>query len=150
MNLQAWKRNAQATIENQRASEDPSTATILECERVIRVVDVIVPQLTAEEIERITAGVPGIARDMSDVSDIKKKYGFTWGELRILKEALLSPKTTEAQKRASNRYDRANTKAVALKLNKKTDADILTKLESVDNVQGYIKALIRADMSDND
>ena len=58
-------------------------------------------------------------------------------------------KTTEAQKRASNRYDRANTKAVALKLNKKTDADILAKLESVDNVQGYIKALIRADMSEN-
>ena len=56
---------------------------------------------------------------------------------------------SEAQKRASNRYDRANTKAVALKLNKKTDADILAKLESVDNVQGYIKALIRADMSDN-
>lgn len=57
---------------------------------------------------------------------------------------------SEAQKRASNRYDRANTKAVALKLNKKTDADILAKLESVDNVQGYIKALIRADMSDNE
>jgi hypothetical protein len=55
-------------------------------------------------------------------------------------------KTTEAQKRASNRYDRANTKAVALKLNKKTDADILAKLEEVGNVQGYIKQLIRADI----
>jgi hypothetical protein len=53
---------------------------------------------------------------------------------------------SEAQKRASNRYDRANTKAVALKLNKKTDADILAKLEEVGNVQGYIKQLIRADI----
>lgn len=53
---------------------------------------------------------------------------------------------SEAQKRASNRYDRENTKAVALKLNKKTDADILAKLEEVGNVQGYIKQLIRADI----
>ena len=33
-----------------------------------------------------------------------------------------------------------------MKLNKKTDADILEKLESVDSKQGYIKELIRADL----
>ena len=54
---------------------------------------------------------------------------------------------TEAQKRANAKYDKAHTRQVSLKLNKKTDADIFAKLESVGNVQGYIKSLIRADMA---
>ena len=55
--------------------------------------------------------------------------------------------TTEAQKRAKQKYDSKNTKQVMLKLNKKTDADILDRLQGRDNVQGYIKQLIRADMA---
>jgi ribosomal protein S27AE len=53
---------------------------------------------------------------------------------------------TEALKRAVKKYDAANTKQVHLKLNIKTDADIIRRLEGMDNVQGYIKSLIRADM----
>lgn len=53
---------------------------------------------------------------------------------------------TEARKRAVKKYDEANTKQVHLKLNLKTDVDILEHLAHVDNVQGYIKELIRADM----
>jgi len=49
-------------------------------------------------------------------------------------------------KRAVKKYDAANTKQVHLKLNIKTDADIIRRLEGMDNVQGYIKSLIRADM----
>lgn len=44
------------------------------------------------------------------------------------------------------RYDAANTTQVKIKLNDKTDADILKKLAEVDNKQGYIKALIRKDL----
>lgn len=44
------------------------------------------------------------------------------------------------------RYDRAHTKQVVLKLNLKTDADILRQLEACGNKQGYIKALIREDL----
>lgn len=44
------------------------------------------------------------------------------------------------------RYDAANTKAVKLKLNLKTDADILNRLDEVGNKQGYIKSLIREDI----
>ena len=54
--------------------------------------------------------------------------------------------TTEAQKRASMAYDVKNTKQVKIKLNYNTDQDIIDKLESVDNKQGYIKQLIRADI----
>jgi uncharacterized protein YrrD len=55
--------------------------------------------------------------------------------------------TTEAQKKASAKYDNANTKQIKMKLNTTTDADILAKLEEVGNIQGYIKQLIRADIS---
>ena len=48
--------------------------------------------------------------------------------------------------KAQEAYDKANTVQVRLKLNIKTDADILKKLEQVGNKQGYIKALIRADI----
>ena len=53
---------------------------------------------------------------------------------------------TEAQRRASARYDERNTRQIKLKLNLREDADILAKLDSVDNKQGYIKGLIRADL----
>lgn len=54
---------------------------------------------------------------------------------------------TEAQKRASAKYDKENTKSVLLKLNVKTDADILAHLETVGSKMGYIKELIRKDIA---
>ena len=54
--------------------------------------------------------------------------------------------TTDAQKRASAKYDAQATTRLSIKLNYKTDADILQKLEEVDNKQGYIKELIRRDL----
>ena len=47
---------------------------------------------------------------------------------------------------AANKYNRKNTVQVLLRLNKNTDADIIAALESAKSKQGYIKALIRADM----
>ena len=57
----------------------------------------------------------------------------------------MSKQVTEAKRRAIRRYDAANTRQIHLKLNTKTDADILETLDSVENVQGYIKDLIRKD-----
>ena len=54
---------------------------------------------------------------------------------------------TNAQTKASMKYDRNNTKNIMFKLNLKTDADILAWLESVPNKQGYFKALVRQDMA---
>lgn len=47
---------------------------------------------------------------------------------------------------ATQEYDKLNTTRINLKMNNKTDADIIGKLESVENIQGYIKAIIRNDM----
>lgn len=51
--------------------------------------------------------------------------------------------TTEAQKRASAKYDKANTVVISIKLSKKYDVDILQQLDKVPSKQGYIKDCIR-------
>jgi hypothetical protein len=53
---------------------------------------------------------------------------------------------SKAQLRAQAKYDKDNTVQVKLKLNKKTDKDIIVRLAAADNQQGYIKELIRADI----
>ena len=51
-----------------------------------------------------------------------------------------------AQIKANSKYDKAHTKPIMLKLNRTNDADILAKLDDMDNKQGYIKRLIREDI----
>lgn len=55
--------------------------------------------------------------------------------------------SSEAQKRAQKKYDSSHTRQIMLKLNTTTDADVLAKLDQVKNKQGYIKSLIRQDIS---
>lgn len=58
-------------------------------------------------------------------------------------------KQTPAQIKAKNKYNKANTKTYCLRLNKKTDKDIIESLESLESQEsksGYIKALIRQDI----
>lgn len=57
--------------------------------------------------------------------------------------------TSKAQLKASAKYDKANTKGIYLKLNRTTDADIIEYLGSMDNVQGFIKNLIRSYITQN-
>lgn len=52
----------------------------------------------------------------------------------------------EVQRKAQAKYDAKTAYKVGLKFNRNTDADILDKLDTVNNKQGYIKALIRQDM----
>ena len=50
---------------------------------------------------------------------------------------------------ATAQYDRENTRRINLKLNNKTDADIIQRLEKLketEGIQGYLKRLIREDM----
>ncbi len=49
----------------------------------------------------------------------------------------------------NNKYDRENTRRINLKLNNRTDADLIRQLESVketEGIQRYLKRLIRNDM----
>lgn len=61
--------------------------------------------------------------------------------------------TPQSQIEAQERYDADNTIQIRLKLNKRTDADILETLKKrkaiPGGMQGYIKALIRADMRES-
>lgn len=58
----------------------------------------------------------------------------------------MEKKNSDARIRANNKYNAAHTKIVPIRLNFSTDQDILTRLESVDSVAGYIKQLIREDI----
>lgn len=44
-------------------------------------------------------------------------------------------------------FDRENTRQLRIKLNIRTDKDIIEHIESIENKQGYIKQLIRADIA---
>jgi len=56
---------------------------------------------------------------------------------------------SEAQKRAVRKYDAVNVVQIKLKLNRKTDADIIGHLGNKENRSGYLKDLIRKDMERN-
>ena len=58
----------------------------------------------------------------------------------------MGKKLTEAKREAIKRYDAENTKQIHLKLNRNTDAEVIRWLEDKENIQGYIKELIREDM----
>ena len=58
--------------------------------------------------------------------------------------------STKAKIRASIKYDKSNTKDIRIKLNLKTDADIIHFLEKCSNKQGEIKRLIREEIKRKD
>ena len=52
----------------------------------------------------------------------------------------------ESQKKAQAKYVKTHTKTITIRFNLRGDRDILDKLESTGNMQGYIKNLIRNDI----
>ena len=52
-----------------------------------------------------------------------------------------------ADSRAKRRWDAENTKIITIKLNNRTDADMISRLTTVDSKSGYIKQLIRQDIA---
>lgn len=53
---------------------------------------------------------------------------------------------SEAKLKANEKYIKANTKTICVRLNYNTDKDIMNKLDEVDSKMGYIKELIRKDL----
>ena len=59
----------------------------------------------------------------------------------------MNEKERQSRVKASMKYNAKNVKQIKINLNKKTDADIIQHLDQTDNVQGYIKGLIRKDIT---
>ena len=53
---------------------------------------------------------------------------------------------TPAERKAADKYQKEHIKVYRIKLNDRTDFALIQHLDSLDNVQGYIKALIRSDI----
>lgn len=58
-----------------------------------------------------------------------------------------TPEARRARNISSAEWDRENTKQIKCKLNLHTDADIIRHLKAKSNVQGYLKKLIRDDIT---
>ena len=54
--------------------------------------------------------------------------------------------TTEAQKKAIDKYQKANIKRYVLKVNKNTEQDIIEFLDGLKSFNGEIKRMIREEM----
>lgn len=54
--------------------------------------------------------------------------------------------TTPAQAKATAKYIKEHTKTFVMRCNLRTDADIIEHLAAKDNVAGYLKALVRNDI----
>ena len=54
---------------------------------------------------------------------------------------------TKSEIKAATKYNAANTKLLQIRLNFKTDADIIAHIETVSSKMGYVKNLIREDMA---
>lgn len=54
-----------------------------------------------------------------------------------------------ADSKAKRDWMKANTTVITMKLNHRTDADIIAHITNVDNKNGYIKQLIREDIAKN-
>lgn len=55
--------------------------------------------------------------------------------------------TSKAQIRAVNKYNADHVRRYCLSMNLKTDADVIKKLAEVESINGYIKRLVREDIS---
>lgn len=55
-------------------------------------------------------------------------------------------KDVETRRKAQSKWIRKNTQGFYIRLNKKTDSDIISYLETLENKQGYVKELIRKDI----
>ena len=53
---------------------------------------------------------------------------------------------TDAQRKAAQKYKADKTRSIRLELNVNTDADVIARLDQVENRQGYVKRLIREDI----
>lgn len=55
-------------------------------------------------------------------------------------------KASQAQIKAIDKYRKENMRCVQVKFNRKTEPELAEWIDNQDNIQGYIKSLILADM----
>ena len=56
---------------------------------------------------------------------------------------------SESQKRSAEKYQKANTKLISVRVNKKLEPQLLEWLESKPSMGGYMLDLVRADIERN-
>lgn len=94
MKLSAMREGAENTIKrSQEVAAAIAAGANLEpiptggAERILEVLDRIVPEITPEEWRRLQAGILGVNDDavIKTCKDIKERHGLSWNELRMLR-----------------------------------------------------------------
>lgn len=99
-------------------------------------------QLREQGYEEI---VPQAVKDFREAMSIAAEVHESESDKRAAMESVIAAMPTR-DLTPQDRYEAKTIRRYALKINRNTDADILDHLESMDNVQGYIKELIRDDL----
>lgn len=90
--------------------------------------------------------VPRAVKDFREAVALINKVYDTPAERRAAMESVLAAMPTKGKTTAQDRYNAKNLRQFMVKINRATEPELLEYLESKDNVQGYIKSLIRADL----
>lgn len=87
--------------------------------------------------------------DWSKLSDEERAWAlllllFATSDQKIIQEKKkMRKRRNQMSKAAQERYDRENTVKITIKLNKKTDAEIIELLSSAPSKQGLIKKILK-------
>ena len=65
----------------------------------------------------------------------------------VRKGGLCKTALSESRKKANKKWDKENLRQFAIYLNKTKDAEVIAKLESVENRTNYIRELIKQDLA---
>lgn len=88
MNIKSARKNAIANIEYvkklAKEGKDFSAGVIVESQRLIEVIDEIVPKISEEDWERLAGASNRIDGNYQDLKDIKERYELTWSELKAI------------------------------------------------------------------
>lgn len=137
MNIKSARDNAMANIEHMkklaREGKDFSTAVIMESERLIKVIDEIVPRISEEDWSRLAESSKKLSKNHQDLKDIKERYELTWTELDavITWTRIETPSVSIRKKTGLSRAEFSRRYGIPLRTLENWDAGIATPPEYV-------------------
>lgn len=125
---QAAKNNIELSQKQAREGKDFTPATVMESKRMLEILDYIVPEISPMEWSRLMVCGNRLGlfnqESLSSCKDIKERHGLSWNELILL--CRNKGGTSEAQKRATAKYQANNYEFIKVRMNK-GQKDIIKK-----------------------
>ena len=99
------------------------------------------------EAQGYTRELKGIEKDFAEMRELMDELGYTREERAAAVSGFVAAAPTEGRKTTpQERYHKAKTTTLSIRLMLNTEQDIIAKLDEVPNKAGYLKRLIREDI----